>query len=77
MKTVFRSRVVGDQPQVIIKGNSIRHVMRSRYFTIYTHDKKFDLLLSGEVGRTTVKIVHHDRPTDQGMVIGWITYELD
>jgi len=67
----FTSRVIGNQPSLTIEGHSVEHILSSRYFSIYTYDKKFDV----EADDGVVKIIKKGDSFEDGMVIGWIKDE--
>lgn len=71
----FISRRLGHQPLVEITGHSIDHILKSRYFTTYTHDSKFNIIVENDC---VVKLKMVDVPnsnTDTGIMIGWIMKE--
>lgn len=67
---VFKARSVANQPEVIIKGDSVDHLLSSRYFTTYTYDGKFSVVVEGYTVRLKTK--------DDNIigVIGWIHEEI-
>lgn len=70
----FISRCLGHQPSVEISGVSVEHILTSRYFTTYTYDGKFKVIVTED---DVVKITVADANTGgfNSMVIGWIKRE--
>ena len=73
----FRQREIGNTSVAIIEGRDWEHIKSNRFFTTYTYDKKFNVVLGDEEDRTwkdklPVFIIAVGETTDMRMVIGWV-----
>jgi hypothetical protein len=66
----FIARPVNNQPELIIEGRDIDHILESRFFNTYTHDGKYDVVYDDE--RSILKIVKKGDKKEHGMYIGRI-----
>lgn len=63
----FIFRQLGNEPSVVIKGDSIDHVLRSRFFKLWTFASKSEIFVRD--GKVFYKLISDDK---DGIVIGRI-----
>lgn len=84
MSFIFIKRRIGNKPDILIEGNSIKHILQSDYFNLYMKDNQYSITTKNikEKNYHTQKMfdmwtVHlTNQKDDHGILIGFI-YESD